>query len=79
MKLGAVLTNAILEPDVLFEKDFCEANCQLCISSCPTGALTVSGVDQFKCRAISVGKTLKGDSVYSCNVCRSVCPNVNGF
>ena len=79
MRIGAVLTDAKLEPDALIEKEICKPNCNLCISSCPSGALTEGGVEQLKCRPFSIGKTSKGDSTYRCNVCRSVCPNVFGF
>jgi len=79
MRIGAVLTNAILEPDIILEKDICKTGCKLCISSCPSGALLVSGVDQSKCRPISQGKTKKGEPIYTCNICRAVCPNVFGF
>ncbi len=79
MKLGAVLTDAKLEPDAVLEKEICKPNCKLCISSCPSEALTQSGVEQLKCRPYSAGKTSKGDSIYTCNVCRSICPNVFGF
>jgi epoxyqueuosine reductase len=79
MRIGAVLTDAKLEPDAILEKEICKTNCQLCISSCPSGALTESGVEQLKCRPYSIGKTSKGESIYACNVCRKVCPNVFGF
>jgi epoxyqueuosine reductase len=79
MKIGAILTNAILEPDAILEKIICKTSCQLCISSCPSGALSTNGVNQSKCRTFSHKKTLKGELIYSCNVCRKVCPNAFGF
>ncbi|NOU18487.1 MAG: epoxyqueuosine reductase [Bacteroidales bacterium] len=79
MKLGAVLTDAVLEPDAIMEVESCKANCHLCITKCPSGAISESDVNQFKCRGFSSGKTAKGDYVYSCNMCRKVCPNVFGF
>lgn len=79
MKIGAVLTDAVLEADDMLKIKICKDNCMLCISKCPSGALSKDGVDQFKCRGYSQGKTAKGDSVYSCNTCRRVCPNVSGF
>jgi epoxyqueuosine reductase len=78
MRLGAVLTNAILEPDAMVEREICKSNCRLCISSCPSGALSDTGVDQLKCREFGERKTLKGEPYYGCNVCRRVCPNVSG-
>jgi epoxyqueuosine reductase len=78
MKLGAVLTNARLEADNILDIITCKPGCRLCIDSCPSGALTETGVDQAKCRAYSQGKTAKGDPIYACNICRRVCANVQG-
>jgi epoxyqueuosine reductase len=78
MKLGAVLTNAELEPDAILDIQTCRPGCRLCIDSCPSGALSETGVDQLKCRAYSHQKTAKGDMVYVCNVCRKVCVNARG-
>jgi epoxyqueuosine reductase len=79
MRLGAVLTNAELEPDDMIVQDICKAGCDLCISSCPSGAITEETVIQAKCRPYSSVTNLKGESIYACNVCRRVCPNVYGF
>jgi hypothetical protein len=51
---------------------------RLYVSSSPGGALSASGVDQSKCRKYKVGSTSKGESIYTCNVCQRVCPNVFG-
>ncbi len=79
MRLGAVLTNARLEADAMVEKEICKSSCKLCITSCPAGAISESGVDQLKCRSVSQGKTTKGDPIYVCNTCRRICPNVSGI
>jgi epoxyqueuosine reductase len=79
MKIGAILTDAILDSDKIQNTQICKEGCELCISSCPTGALNSSGVEQKKCRQFSQGKTLKDEPIYSCNLCRKVCPNVYGF
>lgn len=79
MKIGAVLTDAVLEADDMLEMKICKDNCKLCLSSCPSGALSKDGVDQFKCRGFSERETAKGDPIYSCNTCRRVCPNLSGF
>ena len=79
MKLGAVLTDAVLEPDAIFTNEICKPNCNLCTSSCPSGALSENGVAQLKCRPTSQGETSKNDSIYTCNTCRKVCPNIAGF
>jgi epoxyqueuosine reductase len=79
MRIGAVLTDAVLESDSIIETQICKPNCRLCISSCPSGALSAKGMEQLKCREYGQTNTPKGDPVYSCNVCRKVCPNVFGF
>lgn len=79
MRLGAVLTNARLEADEMIKKKICKSSCKLCITSCPAGAISESGVDQLKCRSVCQGKTTKGDSIYVCNTCRRICPNVSGL
>ena len=79
IKIGAVLTDAILEADALLTKSACPENCRLCISSCPSGALSETGVNQLKCRQQAEQHTTKGDDYYACNTCRKVCPNVSGF
>lgn len=78
IKLGAVVTNAILNADEILKSDFCKPSCNLCIKNCPANAISKHGVNQLKCRKISNRKTLKGDVVYECTVCRRVCVNVNG-
>jgi epoxyqueuosine reductase len=79
MKIGAVLTDAILEPDEVLEQEICKPSCLLCTKSCPSGALSVSGVNQLLCRNFSETKNKKGIDVYTCVTCRKVCPNISGF
>jgi epoxyqueuosine reductase len=79
MRLGAVLTNAELEPDAMLDMEICKNNCNACITNCPGGAISEIGVDQMKCRKFSQRLTSKGDLVYNCNTCRRNCPNVYGF
>jgi epoxyqueuosine reductase len=78
LKLGAVVTNAVLEPDRMFEKSICLENCNLCIDECPVGAIDKNGVNQKKCRSHSAKLNLKGEMIYTCNNCRSICPNKMG-
>lgn len=79
IKLGAVLTNAILEADEILDKNICKIGCKLCIDNCPTGAISKTGVNQLKCRSKSTRRTIKSDVIYDCTVCRRVCVNVAGF
>ncbi|MFC1886374.1 hypothetical protein ACFLZM_04895 [Thermodesulfobacteriota bacterium] len=50
MRLGAVLTAAKLKEDPLLEGEPCPRNCKICISVCPTQAITEDGrVSHLKC------------------------------
>lgn len=71
--LGAVITNAVLEQDTL-SRNLCIENCRICIDSCPQSALDGISVDQKKCREICASSTEGGGSLYSCNICRKLCP-----
>ena len=55
--LGAALLNIELEPDDMVDGAFCSSDCQICIKSCPAGALDGRRVNQKLCRAISQGHT----------------------
>jgi len=77
--LGAALLNIMVEPDDLAGYDFCLTDCQICIKSCPAGAIDGKSVNQKLCREKSQGHTKKGDHIYLCNNCRKLCPNGKGF
>jgi epoxyqueuosine reductase QueG len=77
--LGVVLLNVALEPDDLADYDFCTADCQICLRSCPAGALDGKRVNQKLCREKCDGHTKKGETLYLCNNCRKLCPNGKGF
>lgn len=79
MKLGAVLTDAILEPDDVIETEICSPTCNLCEKNCPSNAISSVGVEQKKCRLNTEKSNAKGIDIYSCNTCRKICPNVTGF
>lgn len=83
--LGELITDLEFEADAP-SVDKC-ADCNLCISSCPTGALTREcGLDATKClSAMTIeykGEELPreiaeklGDRVYGCDTCQRVCPH----
>jgi epoxyqueuosine reductase len=71
--LGAVITNAELTEDDL-GSNLCPKNCSICIKSCPQSALDGITVNQKECRKICGSVTDGGGFVYSCNICRKVCP-----
>lgn len=79
ISLGAALLNMALEPDDLADYSFCSADCQICIRSCPAGALDGKRVNQKLCREKCDGFTKKGDRIYLCNNCRKLCPNGKGY
>jgi len=79
IKLGAVITDAVLTEDPLITGNLCKDSCTLCIDSCPVGAIGLKGVvSQKKCREFSEINNKRGIEIYACNACRSVCPNRNG-
>jgi epoxyqueuosine reductase len=78
MRLGAILTNANLEGDAIQALDLCSDSCNLCIKNCPVEAINCNQVDQSKCRPNSAIVNKKGYSLYTCNICRKVCPNRAG-
>lgn len=79
LKLGGLITDALLTPDTTNDGDMCGDSCNLCILSCPVGAIDNFRVSQKKCREHSEIKNKRGVEVYACNLCRKVCPNRNGI
>jgi epoxyqueuosine reductase len=77
--LGVVLLNISLKPDDLANYDLCPADCQICLSSCPAGAIDGKRVNQKLCRENCEGRTKKGETIYLCNNCRKLCPNGKGI
>lgn len=80
--LGSLLTNLELEPDVPLNKTCLE--CNRCLNSCPTGALTEMGLlDSKKCLSYltqkrgeltMAEKELMNNCLYGCDICQRVCP-----
>jgi len=71
--LGAVISDVVSESDSL-TKELCLTNCRICLEACPQSALDGITVDQKKCREICGSFTEGGGFIYSCNICRKVCP-----
>ena len=79
IKLGAVITDAVLTADPIVTAKLCKDTCTLCIDSCPVGAIGLNKeVSQKKCREFSEINNKRGIEIYACHACRSVCPNRNG-
>lgn len=79
IKLGAVVTDADLEADPILHDEFCSDDCNLCIDSCPSGALSMEAVLQKNCRLNAEGSTPKGAPITVCYTCRKVCPHRAGW
>lgn len=84
--LGYIITDLDLELDVISKKDC--GKCDLCIRSCPSGAISENGFDMAKC--ISYLTQLKrelteeemflvGKNLYGCDICQKVCIKNKGF
>ena len=71
--LGALIANAELIEDALVS-NLCPETCNICIKSCPQSALDGITINQKECRKICGSSTDGGGFVYSCNICRKVCP-----
>jgi epoxyqueuosine reductase len=71
--IGAVLTNAKLEPDPLLTDFKCPPKCRICLDVCPPKALNGITVNQKLCRKFSFYKNERGFDIYDCNKCRKSC------
>ena len=74
IRLGAILTDTVLEGDPIDNMVLCKESCNLCLKNCPVGAMDGISVSQKKCRPNSGITNKKGYSLYVCNTCRKVCP-----
>lgn len=71
--IGALLTNAKLEPDPMVIDFHCSPKCRICLDSCPQNALNGVTVNQKLCRQYSFYKNERGFDIYDCNACRKSC------
>ncbi len=71
--LGAVLTDAILEPDPI-QEPICD-NCGKCVAACPINALEHRDMNQQACWDYAFGDDERIHNwVISCHKCRDICP-----
>ncbi|HLP73195.1 MAG TPA: hypothetical protein VK155_09850 [Bacteroidales bacterium] len=71
---GAVLTDIELEPDTVITELKCPSKCRICLDNCPPKALDGTTVSQKLCRQHSGLHHERGFSIYTCNLCRKMCP-----
>ena len=78
--LGAVLTDAPLEPGSPAEGSPCGPSCSRCLDACPVGALDGSRLmDQRKCWDFAFGAPPEGGEWrIRCFACRAACPFAKG-
>ena len=80
--IGEIVTDLYLPPENLHRECL---NCNLCVKSCPAGAISDTGIDEGKCLSALTQK--KGElteeerekirnngSVWGCDICQDVCP-----
>lgn len=81
--IGAVITEAELEPDEPFQEELCNL-CKACIKACPSGALNNIpqsydrskgwGIDKHKCNHYINEILLPIFGHFSCGMCIKACP-----
>ena len=76
--IGAIMIDAGIEADPIFDDFSCPQNCRLCLDACPAEALDGLTVNQKRCREISFVQHVRGWYIYTCNECRKVCPYRTG-
>lgn len=76
--IGCVLLGKALKADPLVKNGICLPGCTVCIKSCPVKALNGTTVNQKLCRSNSIKKTARGFTLYTCNLCRRMCPRREG-
>jgi O-acetylhomoserine (thiol)-lyase len=78
VRLVSVLTDAVIPPDKVIEKDLC-LMCGLCQKICPMNAFTAPApgrliADMAKTSCAEYHQRLKKEFRYPCGVCAAVCP-----
>lgn len=73
--LSAVITSAVLDPDPIAMYEGCIEGCNICLSSCPVGALDGISMDQRRCWDHAFGSEDGGEWRIKCFLCRKVCPH----
>jgi epoxyqueuosine reductase len=79
IQIGAVLLDVELEGDPLATYEACLPDCNICIDTCPEGALDGDTVDQALCRPRCIVVNERGFTLKRCNLCRVECPHSLGI
>lgn len=72
-RFGSVITSALIAPSPFENVEYClykkNKTCTYCVTNCPTGALTLGGIDKKKCYAhlLEVAENFKDLGL--CDVC----------
>lgn len=81
-RMGSIVIDHALEPTSRKSAEQClfylNGSCKVCITQCPSGALTVDGLDKFRCDAYLDGKNLR-DNQQGCSCCSSGPCAMRGF
>jgi epoxyqueuosine reductase QueG len=74
--LGAVITDAALEPDPMLQENPCPTTCRACLDACPVQALEGQGtMNQKACLEHTYEQRPSGEWRIKCFACRAACPN----
>ncbi|RPI73786.1 MAG: epoxyqueuosine reductase [Desulfobacteraceae bacterium] len=75
VNLVSIITSAELPGDPIITQELCLPKCRQCINICPVNAIQENGiVIQKECRKAHSITTLKNYHLFSCWLCRKVCP-----
>lgn len=77
--LGAVVTDAPLEPDPVATYEVCPDACEACLRACPAQALGSPAMDQAACWQFAFGPEGGGEWRIKCHRCRTICPRSRGL
>jgi len=77
--IGAILIDAVYDPNPIVTDIACPPDCSLCTDVCPVEALDGFTVNQMLCRKYSTLEHPRGWDIYTCSKCRQVCPLRTGL
>ncbi|MEQ8154066.1 MAG: epoxyqueuosine reductase [Clostridiaceae bacterium] len=73
-RLNSLVIDAWIEPTPRAKTEYClyykSGKCRFCVENCPSGALSMEGIDKFRCDAYLNGKNVR-DSQQGCPGCSS--------